>query len=74
MTEKVDRAATAALSLQVEHLPLPYSDFRTYICMYIRSQWQLFWDTQTGIKLHQIHPKIGLWKSSLQPSRKNQVL
>ncbi len=53
---------------------LPYSDFRPYIWKYIRSQWQLFWDTQTGNKLHEIHPKIGLWKSSLQLSRKDQVL
>ncbi len=53
---------------------MPYSDFPPYICKYIRSQWQLFWDTQTGKKLHQIHPKIGLWKSSLQLSCKDQAL
>ena len=72
--ENVDRAAKAALNLEVEDLSLPYSDFRPYICKYIRSQWQLFWDTQTGNKLHEIHPKIGLWKSSVLLSRKDQVL
>ena len=72
--EKNDRAAKGALNLEVEDLSLPYSDFCTYICKYIRSQWQLFWDTQIGNKLHEFHPKIGLWKSSLQLSRKDQVL
>ncbi len=72
--EKVDRAVKAALNLEVEDLSLPYLDFRPYICKYIRSQWQLFWDTQMGNKLHEIHPKIGLWKSSLLLSRKDQVL
>ncbi len=62
---KVDGAAKAASSLEVEDLPLPYSDLRPYIRKYIQSQWKLLWDTQTGNKLHKIHPKIGLWRGLL---------
>ena len=62
------------INLEVEDLSLPFSDFRPYICKYIQSQWQLFWDTQAGNKLHEINPKIDLWKSSLQLYCKDQVL
>ncbi len=72
--QKFDRAAKTAVNLEVEDLSLPYSDFRPYICKHIRSQFQLFWGTQTGNKLDEIHPKIGLYKPALQLSRKDQVL
>ena len=84
LTRQNDKSQSKAFKLFVNFLPngpnrTTFGIFEILIIeisviFFFLSLWQLFWHTQTGNKLHEIHPKIGLWKSSLQLSRKDQVL
>ena len=70
--EKADKAAKAALNLEVSALDIPYTDFKSQVGLFIWRDWQSFWDNQVDNKLHSIKPVLGgVWTLG-QMSRRDQ--
>ena len=72
--EAADNAAKAGLDLRVTDMQLPYTDFKYYIIQYIKSKWQIQWNTTVGNKLRTIQPTLGKWKGSCRTSRREETV
>jgi ribonuclease HI len=72
--EQADKAAKAALELNITPCCVPYTDFRSRIHSWIYSNWQYFWDEQVNNKLYKIKPLLGPWPPFYDLSRRDQLV
>ena len=72
--ERADKAARAALDLDVTFSRVPHSDFKLLIHTYLYAEWQSFWDEQVDNKLHKVKPTIGCCTPINEMSRRDQLV
>lgn len=74
--DAVDRAAKQATSLPhiTDNTCLPVSDLKNHYRSLILQKWQTLWENQPSNKLLRIKKYPSPWKSSLRPSRKEEVI
>ena len=73
--ELADAAAKSAISSPRIAVKLPATDFITAVKHCVTQSWQDQWNNVLHTnKLKQIKQDVSLWKSSLQPTRQNEVL
>ena len=72
--DRADRAAKAALDLDVSFCRIPYTDFRPVIHTYVYATWQSFWDGQFENKLHKAKPNLGTCAPIYDMSRRDQLV
>ena len=71
--ELADLEAKSALSLSINNLKIPQSDFKSNIHQYVMNKCQSVWEEQTGNKLHELKPEFDSKCSFLGYSRQNQT-
>ena len=57
----MDAAAKAGLLRRITNIPIPHSDLKKHINVFLKHKWQSQWDEAVNNKLHEIHPQLGLW-------------
>ena len=72
--EKADKAAKAALELEVSQSEIPHSDFKPLIYKAIQLQWQLDWNELVDNKLNKIKPDLGGLLRYDQTPRRDQIV
>jgi ribonuclease HI len=72
--EVADKLAKQALSYSITNFRLPYTDFKTNIRSYCRSQWQSIWDNENRNKLYNIQPELGLWPQCFREKRREEIV
>ena len=72
--EKVDNLAKEALNLNISYLKIPFTDFKVNVNNYIRSKWQLLWDTFPDNKLHIIQHTVGIDKNKFVGKRREEIV
>jgi ribonuclease HI len=72
--EHVDRMAKNAVHLKNKLNNIPFSDVCPALLQSARGQWQHHWNTQLNNKLHSVKPRLGIWESSCQKTRKQEVI
>ena len=72
--ERADKAAKAALDLDVTFSGVPYTDLRLLIHTFIYAEWQSFWDEQVENKLHKVKPILGPCTPIYDMSRRDQLV
>ena len=72
--EKADKAAKAALELDISPSEVPYSDFKQSIYSSIQLQWQLDWNELIENKLNKIKPDLGGFISYGETPRRDQIV
>ena len=72
--EMADNLAKQTLSHSVTNFKLPYTDFKTNIRGYCRSQWQSIWDNENRNKLYNIQPELGLWPQCFREKRREEIV
>ena len=70
--ENQDAAAKAGLLRRVTNAPIPCCDFKKHINVLLKCKWQSQWDEAVDIKLHEIHPQLGLWPRSSRIIRREE--
>ena len=73
--DAVDKAAKQATLFPhiTDKTYLPVSDYKNHYRSHILQNWHLAWKNQSGNHLLRIKKTPSLWKSSLRPSRKEEV-
>ena len=71
--ELADLEAKSALSLSINNLKIPHSDFKSNIHQYVMNKCQSVWEKQTANKLHESKPELNSKCSFLGYSRQNQT-
>ena len=70
--EQADTAAKAGLSKRVTNVPIPYGDFRKHINALLKRKWKSQWNEAANNKLHEIHPRLGLWPGGSRIIRREE--
>ena len=72
--ELADAAARrAACAPCTRRLPLPARDFCPAVNVFVHSQWQREWETQSS-KLRELKPTLKVWQSSSRRNRQEEVI
>ena len=72
--EKADQAAKAALTHEIEHFYIPYSDYQQVIQTYLIRKWQEDWDKLSNNKLYKHHPDLQEPHRSNYKKRREEVV
>ena len=72
--EKADSAAKSALSQNIEHIKIPYTDYKPAVNKFILNKWQQRWNENEYNKLFSIKPILGEWRPGFRKSRKEEVI
>ena len=71
--EKADIAAKSALTLNISHLKIPFTDCKPSINTVVHNKWQMSWKAVVFNKLHTIKPSLGEWQPNYRIDRKEEV-
>ncbi len=69
-----DQAAKDATNDDPSSLPVPYTDRRRHINIFVRSKWQTLWGVAVNNKLHAIQHSLGRWPASRHNARREEVV
>ena len=74
-TEEADKAAKDALSQEILHFKVPFSDFKPLINSFIRNVWQQSWSdpANQNNKLFTTKPSLGEWLPGLRTNRREEI-
>ena len=72
--KKLIKPQKGALTNDVNHYKIPFTDFKLSISQYINSSWQTSWDAAVYNKLHSIKPVLGEWRPAYRSTRREEVV